>query len=164
MILSRTRSCERFARLVQAVIASSAPLGCATVAHGAANQVSSYYAVAATHTRLTPAGHRPFRQRFAMVRVSLPLDRPRIFESEIGSVEPADHLIATVREANDKSADTLGYELRVRTLALAGDAVLLPTADRSPATRGELSSIATCADLKPDELRCGACASKPGCG
>lgn len=71
-----------------------------------------YYWVESRHDRRDPAGHPPFVGKLAMVRASLPRVEPRRFISAIGTVEPSDHLIATVHEANDKFAAALKYELQ----------------------------------------------------
>lgn len=71
----------------------------------------SYYWVEATHTRQTPAGYQPFVGELAMVRASLPARERRRFNTVVGTVEPSDHLIATIFEANDKYQKALGYPL-----------------------------------------------------
>jgi hypothetical protein len=71
-----------------------------------------YYWVTAIHSRKVPQNYEPFEGHLAMVRVRLPERDPRRFSSAIGSIEPADHLISTVREANDKYANALGYPLQ----------------------------------------------------
>jgi len=71
----------------------------------------SYYWVEATHTRQTPNGYEPFTGELAMVRASLPEREPRRFSTVIGTLEPSDHLISTVFEANEKYQRALGYPL-----------------------------------------------------
>jgi hypothetical protein len=70
-----------------------------------------YYWVEATHTRRHPDGFQPFIGTLPMVRVSLPANEPHAVATAIGTFEPADHLIATVHEANEKFAAALGYQL-----------------------------------------------------
>lgn len=71
----------------------------------------SYYWVEATHTRQTPNGYEPFTGELAMVRASLPAVAPRRYSTAIGTLEPSDHLIATIFEANEKYQKALGYPL-----------------------------------------------------
>jgi hypothetical protein len=71
-----------------------------------------YYWVESRHDRRHPAGYPAFVGKLAMVRATLPRVEPRRFISAIGTLEPADHLIATVHEANDKYARALNYELQ----------------------------------------------------
>jgi hypothetical protein len=71
-----------------------------------------YYWVEATHARQQPDGYPIFVGKLPMVRVTLPLFQPQTFVTAIGTVEEADHLIATVHEANDKFAGALGYPLQ----------------------------------------------------
>jgi len=87
-----------------------APEGNAPHARHAADN-TGYYWVHATHTRKDPANYKPFEGKLAMVRVQLPYAAPRRFSTLIGTVEPSDHLLSTVREANDKYAQALGYPL-----------------------------------------------------
>ncbi len=68
-----------------------------------------YYWVRATHTRRTPSGFEPFTGELAMARVSLPPTTPGKISTAIGSIDPSDHLIDTVFEANQKYARNLGY-------------------------------------------------------
>jgi hypothetical protein len=70
-----------------------------------------YYWVEATHTRQTPSGYEPFVGELAMVRASLPEREPRRFNTVVGTVEPSDHLIATLFEANQKYQKALGYPI-----------------------------------------------------
>lgn len=63
-----------------------------------------YYWVESKHTRLAPGGFDPFVGELTMVRVTLPLSRAKNFNTAIGKVLPADHLIDTVLEANQKYA------------------------------------------------------------
>lgn len=65
---------------------------------------TKYYWVEAHHVRKTPDGFEPFSGELAMVRVTLPQTYPKSFSTCIGSVEPGDHLIDTVFEANQKYA------------------------------------------------------------
>lgn len=76
-----------------------------------ASDPTRYYWVEATHTRLTPSGFEPFTGELAMVRVTLPDTVPATIQTCIGSVEPGDHLIDTVYEANQKYARHLGFSL-----------------------------------------------------
>lgn len=71
-----------------------------------------YYWAEATHMRLHPDGFDPFVGKLPMVRVRLPDRNPHNFVTALGTVEQADHLIATVFEANDKYAAALGYQLQ----------------------------------------------------
>lgn len=71
----------------------------------------SYYWVEAAHTRKTPDGYEPFTGELAMARASLPEREPRRFNTVIGTIEPSDHLIATIFEANEKYQKALGYPL-----------------------------------------------------
>lgn len=71
----------------------------------------TYYWAEATHTRLTPNGYEPFTGELAMVRASLPERKARRFNTLIGTIEPSDHLIATIFEANDKYQRALGYPI-----------------------------------------------------
>lgn len=70
-----------------------------------------YYWVEATHSRKHPGSYPEFTGELPMVRVRLPVSEPRDFLTLVGTVEPEDHLIATVAEANEKFAATLGYSL-----------------------------------------------------
>ncbi|HEX3139939.1 MAG TPA: hypothetical protein VHQ87_07785, partial [Rhizobacter sp.] len=70
-----------------------------------------YYWIHATHNRMTPQGFSPFTGELAMARVSLPTMTPGKISTAIGSIEPSDHLIDTVFEANQKYAKNLGYQL-----------------------------------------------------
>jgi len=73
----------------------------------------SYYWARATHTRKDPPEkYAPFTGELAMVRVTLPASQPRRFSTAIGSVDPGDHLIATLAEANAKYALPLTYDLK----------------------------------------------------
>jgi hypothetical protein len=63
-----------------------------------------YYWVESKHSRLSPGGFDPFVGELAMVRVTLPKDRGKTFNTAIGKILPADHLIDTVLEANQKYA------------------------------------------------------------
>jgi hypothetical protein len=71
----------------------------------------SYYWAEATHTRLTPAGYQPFVGELAMVRASLPEREARRFNTVVGTLEPTDHLISTIFEANQKYQKALGYPI-----------------------------------------------------
>jgi hypothetical protein len=71
-----------------------------------------YYWARATHTRQQPSGYPIFVGELPMVRVSLPASKPQTFSTLIGTIDEADHLLATVGEANDKFASTLGYALQ----------------------------------------------------
>lgn len=83
-----------------------------------------YYSVRALHTRKTPDGFEPFTGELSMVRVSLPARTPQKFSTCMGSVEPGDHLISTVHEANQKYQSHLGYTLsRVDCIAPARQTV-----------------------------------------
>lgn len=81
-----------------------------TVTPKPSNKVRYYWAKA-QHTRLTPSGFDPFTGELPLVRVSLPESAPAQVKTAIGSFEPADHLIATVFEANQKYEKNLGYPL-----------------------------------------------------
>jgi hypothetical protein len=70
-----------------------------------------YYWAKATHTRKTPSGFEPFVGELAMARVRLPDSVPKAIDTAIGGVEPGDHLIDTVFEANQKYQTSLGYPL-----------------------------------------------------
>ncbi len=70
-----------------------------------------YYWVDAVHTRHTPAGFEPFTGHLTMARVTLDPTRPRKYKTALGQISPADHLIDTVFEANQKYGRALGYEL-----------------------------------------------------
>jgi hypothetical protein len=63
-----------------------------------------YYWIKSEHQRHKPDGFTPFVGEVAMVRVTLPLRTPRSFQTRIGSVNPDDHLVDTVLEANQKFA------------------------------------------------------------
>lgn len=82
-----------------------------TAVERAADDVTRYYWVEATHTRKHPADYEPFVGRFAMARVSLPAEVPETVRTALGSVDSEDHLIATVREANQQFERALGYPL-----------------------------------------------------
>jgi hypothetical protein len=77
-----------------------------------AGDALNYYWAHAKHTRKSPANFPAFEGHLAMVRVRLPDRIPRRFSTPIGTVEPADHLISSVLEANDKYAQPLGYPLQ----------------------------------------------------
>ncbi|MEY4577361.1 MAG: hypothetical protein RL701_2064 [Pseudomonadota bacterium] len=77
-----------------------------------AGDALDYYWAHAKHTRKSPAGYAPFEGHLALVRVRLPERTPRRFSTPIGTVEPADHLLGSVFEANDKYAQPLGYALQ----------------------------------------------------
>jgi hypothetical protein len=83
-----------------------------TQAPRAVGDAVRYYWAQATHARLHPDGYGPFVGQLPMVRVTLPDRDPHNFETALGTVEQADHLIATVLEANDKYASALGYRLQ----------------------------------------------------
>ena len=70
-----------------------------------------YYWVEANHERSTPQGFGPFTGQLAMARVTLDETRPRTYKTALGKVTPADHLIDTVYEANQKYSRHLGYEI-----------------------------------------------------
>jgi len=76
-----------------------------------ANDPYRYYWVKAEHARQSPGGFPNFVGELAMVRVSLPARTPKAFKTKIGSVEPGDHLIDTVLEANQKYARFLAAPL-----------------------------------------------------
>jgi hypothetical protein len=82
-----------------------------TAAERAVGDTTRYYWVEATHLRKHPASYLPFVGRLAMARVRLPEERPETVRTALGSIEPEDHLIATVREANQKFEHNLGYRL-----------------------------------------------------
>lgn len=60
-----------------------------------------HYKVHATHNREHP-DYDPFTGHVGMVRVTLPRDQPRRITTEVGDVEPDDHLLATVAEVQHK--------------------------------------------------------------
>lgn len=74
------------------------------VVEPASNEPYRYYWVRAEHARQSPGGFPSFVGELAMVRVTLPARTPKTFKTKIGSVEPGDHLIDTVLEANQKYA------------------------------------------------------------
>ncbi len=57
-----------------------------------------YYAATAEHSRKDPPLDA-FVGHLAMARVSLPASQPAVVETKLGTVEPRDHLIATIAEA-----------------------------------------------------------------
>ena len=63
-----------------------------------------YYLAEAEHARKPPLRGLPdpFVGRLGMVRVSLPERRPRTIHTAIGTVDPKDHLIASVAQARAK--------------------------------------------------------------
>ena len=71
-----------------------------------------YYRVAANHDREIP-DFQPFTGHLTMVRVSLPNTTRQTFSTPIGSVEPADHLLATVDEVRAKFGPAVGPIERV---------------------------------------------------
>ena len=79
--------------------------------HDRARDKTRYYWVEATHARKHPADYAAFMGQLPMVRVRLPPSEPRDFLTAVGTVEPEDHLIATVAEANEKFAGALGHDL-----------------------------------------------------
>jgi hypothetical protein len=78
----------------------------------AADDATRYYWVEAAHTRKHPGDFHPFVGRLAMARVTLPQTRPETFRTALGTIEPADHLLATVHEANQKFERKLGAKLQ----------------------------------------------------
>jgi hypothetical protein len=70
-----------------------------------------YYDVHSMHARESPFGYEPFTGHITMVRVTLPEDVPLIMKTRAGSVEPKDHFLATVKEANQQFQATLGHPL-----------------------------------------------------
>lgn len=78
----------------------------------AQDDVTRYYWIEARHARTHPTGYVPFVGQLAMGRVSLPTSRPETVRTALGTIEPEDHLIATVDEANRKFAGNLGYVLQ----------------------------------------------------
>jgi len=108
---------EQYRAQLDAFAESAAPAG--LDAHGVSRVARradglGYYWAIAEHIRHgdDPQRFDPFEGKLAMVRVSLPAREPRRFATRIGTVEPGDHLIATVHEANDKYAETLTYALQ----------------------------------------------------
>jgi hypothetical protein len=77
----------------------------------AADDVTRYYWIEAVHTRKRPADYTPFTGRLAMARATLPDSRPETFRTALGTIEPGDHLISTVNEANQKFAHKLDAPL-----------------------------------------------------
>lgn len=61
-----------------------------------------YYMATAHHERSSPNGFKPFTGELAMARVTLTQRKPQVFHTALGSIDPADHLIDTVYEANQK--------------------------------------------------------------
>lgn len=82
-----------------------------TTVERAADDVTRYYWVEANHRRKHPSDYHGFTGRLAMARVTLPADRPETFRTALGTIEPDDHLIATVDEANQKFATHLDAPL-----------------------------------------------------
>lgn len=76
-----------------------------------ADDATRYYWVEAAHARKQPSHYLPFVGRLAMARVTLPLSTPETFRTALGTIEPADHLLATVQEANQKFARNLDAPL-----------------------------------------------------
>ena len=102
---------------LDALADSSAPVGLDAQGRSRVARMadsSEYYWALATHSRHTDEPQRfdPFQGKLAMVRVTLPEREPRRFSSRIGTVEPGDHLIATVYQANDKFAAHVGYPMQ----------------------------------------------------
>jgi hypothetical protein len=75
------------------------------------DDATRYYWVEAAHTRKHPDDYHPFVGRLAMARVTLPQTRPETFRTALGTIEPGDHLLATVHEANQKFQRNLGAPL-----------------------------------------------------
>lgn len=83
---------------------------------------SRYYWVTASHDRTSPAGFKPFTGELTMARVTLTERTPKVFKTAFGTINPSDHLIDTVYEANQKYERTLGYHLeRVDLITPARD-------------------------------------------
>lgn len=97
---------DELARLTGA----DAPEGLTTVERAKDDRLR-YYWVEARHMRKHPDNYLPFVGRLAMARVSLPAEHPEMVRTALGSIEPEDHLIATVREANQKFEHNLGKAL-----------------------------------------------------
>jgi hypothetical protein len=76
-----------------------------------ADDATRYYWVEAAHSRKRPDDYHPFVGRLAMARVTLPATTPETYRTALGTIEPGDHLIATVHEANQKFARNLGHPL-----------------------------------------------------
>ena len=70
-----------------------------------------YYEVAARHARKEPRGYIPFVGSLQMVRVTLPQTTPKVFDTAYGSVEPGDHLLATVDECQQEYGPGLDYTI-----------------------------------------------------
>jgi hypothetical protein len=83
-----------------------------TVQPRAADDATRYYWVEAAHTRKRPGDFHPFVGRLAMARVTLPATKPETFRTALGTIEPGDHLLATVHEANQKFEKKLGAKLQ----------------------------------------------------
>jgi hypothetical protein len=109
--LDFSQCADELEALAQGALADNAGLLDPALVPKCAGDPVRYYWAEATHVRQHPTGHQAFVGKLPMVRVSLPASAPRTFETSIGTVEPPDHLIATVHEANDKFAKVLGYEL-----------------------------------------------------
>lgn len=71
-----------------------------------------YYLAQAEHARKPPLRGLPdpFVGRLGMVRVTLPERRPRTFHTAIGTVDPKDHLAASVAEVRAKVPDGVAVE------------------------------------------------------
>ena len=82
-----------------------------TAVERAADDATRYYWVEAHHQRKHPSDYQGFTGRLAMARVSLPSTRPETFRTALGTIEPDDHLLATVDEANQKFATHLSAPL-----------------------------------------------------
>lgn len=82
-----------------------------TAVERATDDVTRYYWVEASHRRKHPSDYLPFVGRLAMARVTLPARSPETFRTALGTIEPEDHLIATVDEANQKFPSHLGAPL-----------------------------------------------------
>jgi hypothetical protein len=103
---------DQLAQLARSELPGGAEAEGVTRAPRAAGDAVRYYWAEATHARLHPEGYAPFVGKLPMVRVRLPDRTPHDFVTALGTLEQADHLIATVFEANDKYAGKLGYALQ----------------------------------------------------
>ena len=70
-----------------------------------------YYDAEARHVRKDPPGYDDFVGHLQMVRVTLPEETPTNFDTEYGTVEPQDHLLATLKEARQEYGHALPYEI-----------------------------------------------------
>ena len=69
-----------------------------------------YYEANAEHARKTPAMDA-FLGKLAMARVSLPESEPRVFETRLGTVEPRDHLLATLEEVRNEYGSEVSHPI-----------------------------------------------------